>query len=86
MSENTTNDSAVSDPLLESTNGAQPDAPLSPPPPPGDTPVLQKLSTPPFPRSGLPLLGILASVYEHVTAVAARMRCGGQPPSKDEPA
>ena len=40
----------------------------------GEVPVLQKLSSPPFPRSGFPLLGILASVYEHVIAVAGRSR------------
>ena len=48
------------------------DAPLTPPPPPQHTAVLAKLSSPPFPRNGFPLLGILASVYEHVTAVAGR--------------
>jgi hypothetical protein len=41
---------------------------LPPPPPPGDVAVLQKLSSPPFHRGKFPLLGILASVYEHVQA------------------
>lgn len=41
-------------------------------PPAGDVPVLQKLSSAPFPRSGFPFLGILASVYEHVIATAGR--------------
>ena len=43
-------------------------------PPAGDVQVLLKLASPPFPRSGFPLLGILASVYEHVTSVAGRTR------------
>lgn len=51
-----------------------PQAELPPPPPPAGIPVLQKLSSPPFPRSGFPLLGIMASVYEHVTAVVSKMR------------
>lgn len=47
------------------------------PPPAGNVPVLQKLSSLPFPKSGFPFLGILASVYEHVTAVAGRSRPAG---------
>jgi hypothetical protein len=43
---------------------------LPPPPPAGDVPVLQKLSSPPFPRDRFPLMGILASVYEHVQTTA----------------
>jgi hypothetical protein len=42
------------------------------PPAAGNVPVLQKLASPPFPRSGFPLLGILASVYEHVVTTAGR--------------
>ena len=49
---------------------------VPPPPRAGEVPVLQKLSSPPFPRSGFPLLGILASVYEHVVSVAGRGRGG----------
>ena len=30
------------------------------------TPVLERLGASPFPRSGFPLLGILATLYEHV--------------------
>lgn len=45
---------------------------LGPPPPPADTQVLQKLSSPPFPRSGFPLLGTMVSVYEHVRQVISR--------------
>ncbi len=56
---------------------------IPPPPPAGDVPVLQKLSSPPFPRSGFPFLGILASVYEHVTAVAGRSRPAGGSPSQE---
>jgi hypothetical protein len=52
---------------------------VPPPPGAGDVPVLQKLSSPPFPRSGFPLLGILASVYEHVVSVAARNRTASSP-------
>ncbi len=47
---------------------------IPPAPAAGAVPVLQKLSSPPFPRSGFPLLGILASIYEHVTAVAGCSR------------
>lgn len=38
-----------------------------PPPLSGpSTPVLKRLGPPPFPRGSFPLLGFLASVYEHV--------------------
>lgn len=50
--------------------------PLPAVPPVRNVPVLQKLATSPFPRSGFPLLGILASVYEHVTTCLAQT----QPP------
>lgn len=33
-------------------------------------PALEKLGPPPFPRGGFPLMGFLASVYEHVAARA----------------
>jgi hypothetical protein len=46
--------------------------PLPPVPPVRNVPVLQKLATSPFPRSGFPLLGILASVYEHITTCVAQ--------------
>lgn len=49
-------------------------AELTPPPPAGNIQVLRKLSSPPFPRGGFPLLGILASTYEHISAVAAKMK------------
>ena len=35
------------------------------------TPVLPRLGPPPFPRGGFPLLGFLATVYEHVAKSAA---------------
>ena len=60
-------------------------APLTPPPPPEHTAVLSKLSSPPFPRNGFPLLGILASVYEHVTAVAGRPNVPSGSPRLDSP-
>ncbi len=69
----------------EVTAGVQADAmeELGPPPPPGRTPVLQKLSSPPFQRTGFPLLGILASAYEHVIEVMARAgRTGRQEQAK----
>lgn len=57
------------------------------PPAAGSVPVLQKLASPPFPRSGFPLLGILASVYEHVTATAGRSTVYGhsQPEEPQSP-
>jgi hypothetical protein len=58
----------VHPPAASSTQQIAPPAP-PPPPAPGDVPVLQKLSNPPFPKGKFPLLGILASVYEHVTTV-----------------
>ena len=61
------------------------DAPLTPPPPPQHTAVLAKLSSPPFPRNGFPLLGILASVYEHVAAVASRPTVHSGSPRLDSP-
>ncbi len=33
-------------------------------------PALEKLGPPPFPRGGFPLMGFLASVYEHVASRA----------------
>ena len=61
-----------------------PVGPVVPPPPPaGNVPVLQKLSSPPFPKSGFPLLGILASVYEHVTAVAGRSSPAAGAPAQE---
>ena len=45
---------------------------LPPPPQPGSVAVLQTRSHPPFPRGKFPFLGILASMYEHVTAVAGQ--------------
>ena len=33
-------------------------------------PALEKIGPPPFPRGGFPLMGFLASVYEHVAARA----------------
>ena len=66
-------------PPNDPTELAQPQAPiapteLAPPPPPAEIPVLQKLSNAPFPRGKFPFLGILASVYEHVTAVGQQVR------------
>ena len=48
--------------------------PIAPPPPAANVPVLQKLSNPPFHRGKFPFLGILASMYEHVTTLAAQNR------------
>ena len=53
----------------EVSSGALPELPE--PPVPSRAPVLQRLPAPPFPRSGFPLMGILASVYEHVVQVMA---------------
>jgi hypothetical protein len=41
------------------------------------TPVLPRLGPPPFPRGGFPLLGFLATVYEHVARSAGAT---GAPP------
>jgi hypothetical protein len=41
------------------------------------TPVLPRLGPPPFPRGGFPLLGFLATVYEHVARSAG---APGAPP------
>lgn len=49
---------------------AQPDLPPLPQPPsPPTAPVLSKLPPPPFERTGFPMLGILASIYDHVIEV-----------------
>lgn len=55
-------------PIAPPTQANVPPAParLTPPPPVSEIPVLQRLASPPFPRGKFPLLGILASVYEHV--------------------
>lgn len=42
-----------------------------PPVPPDDPPALQRLGPLPFPRGGFPLMGFLASVYDHVSKTAA---------------
>jgi hypothetical protein len=64
----------MTEPNTPPPSAPEPLAPLPPPPPPAEVAVLQKLSSPPFPRSGFPLLGIMASVYEHVTDVVSKMR------------
>lgn len=40
---------------------------LAPPAPAGE-PALQRLGPAPFPKSGFPFLGFLASIYEHLAA------------------
>lgn len=84
MSENTVPEKTADDtpksvpsPLEEGQGWVSNSVTVPPPPKAGDVPVLQKLSSPPFPRSGFPLLGIMASVYEHVVTVAARARGNG---------
>jgi hypothetical protein len=70
--------------MIQQQNEPQ-DMPVVPaPPPPGNIPVLQKLSSLPFPKSGFPFLGILASVYDHVTAVAGRSRPTGGRQTQDQ--
>ena len=49
---------------------------LAPRPEAPSAPVLPRLGPPPFPRGGFPLLGFLATVYEHV----ARGAGGPSPP------
>ena len=41
-------------------------------PPPEKTSVLERLGSSPFPRGKFPFLGILASIYEHVSEVTRR--------------
>ena len=53
-------------PQSESTGG------FPPPPPPETTSVLERLGSSPFPRGKFPFLGILASIYEHVSEVTHR--------------
>jgi hypothetical protein len=43
---------------------------LAPPPETEHKTALELLGSPPFPRGGFPLVGLLASVYEHVTHCA----------------
>ena len=43
------------------------------------TPVLEQLGPPPFPRGGFPLIGFLATVYEHVARSAQEV--GGIAPA-----
>ncbi|MCP4590293.1 MAG: hypothetical protein GY842_06095 [bacterium] len=43
---------------------------LEPPPLGGATPTLERLVPSPFPRSGFPLIGFLATVYDHVADFA----------------
>ena len=63
------------DPQLMWQPPATPDAlPLSADP--TSRPALEQLGASPFPRGGFPILGFLASVYEHVAA-RARHRRGG---------
>jgi hypothetical protein len=56
----------------------QPAEPLPEAPelPPGTLSVLERLGPSPFPKSGFPFLGFLATVYDHIAA-----HC--QPPAKD---
>jgi hypothetical protein len=43
---------------------------LGEPPQPETRSLLRRLGPPPFPRSGFPLVGFLATVYEHVSKCA----------------
>ncbi|MCK4659578.1 MAG: hypothetical protein KAV82_08680 [Phycisphaerae bacterium] len=40
------------------------------PPKPESAPTLERLVPSPFPRSGFPLIGFLATVYDHVSGFA----------------
>ena len=59
---------------VDQTPQPQPDArgDFPAPPPPEKTPVLERLGSSPFPRGKFPFLGILASIYEHVSEVTHR--------------
>ena len=47
--------------------------PAPPPPPsPDTTPVLKKLGPLPFPKGSFPVMGFLATLYEHVSSHAAQ--------------
>jgi hypothetical protein len=39
--------------------------------PPGGSEVLEKLGPPPFPRTGFPFVGFLATVYDHIAGHVA---------------
>lgn len=58
----------------EQTPPPQPDSigGFPPLPPPEKTSVLERLGSSPFPRGKFPFLGILASIYEHVSEVTHR--------------
>ena len=56
---------------------------LLPPPPAETVPVLQKLSNPPFPRGKFPMLGILASGYDHVLQWAVHTTAAKDLPGSD---
>ena len=47
---------------------------FEPPPESRVAPVLERLGPSPFPRSGFPLLGFLATVYDHVADYARKLR------------
>ena len=51
---------------------ASPTGDFPPPPGPEKTSVLERLGSSPFPRGKFPFLGILASIYEHVSEVTHR--------------
>lgn len=57
---------------------SEPAGGFPPPPPPEKTSVLERLGSSPFARGKFPFLGILASIYEHVSEVTAR-RCNPRP-------
>ena len=51
------------------------------PPKRESAPTLERLVPSPFPRSGFPLIGLLATVYAHVAGSAGeRDRPGSRPP------
>ena len=52
-------------------------AEIGPPPSPETPPALQQLGTFPFPSGGFPLMGFLATVYEHVSTHARKAARGG---------
>jgi hypothetical protein len=57
-----------------------PTTPLEDPPalPPETPSALERLGPSPFPRSGFPFLGFLATVYDHIAT-----HVGGAPPAEN---
>ena len=47
---------------------------IDPPPESVTPPAIKRLGPPPLPRGGFPLMGFLATVYDHIADYAAKQR------------